>query len=73
MAGGPLPKDVIAGTRRGIFDAHLHIPGGNGENFQWSPATKNMPEFVAYLDNCGVGGGSSIVRSSAAAVLNSVP
>jgi len=54
VVGGPLPKDVIAGTRRGIFDAHLHIPSDNGENFQWSLVTRNMPEFVAYLDKCGV-------------------
>ena len=54
VVGGPLPKDVVAGTRRGIFDAHLHIPSDNGENFQWSLVTRNMPEFVAYLDKCGV-------------------
>jgi uncharacterized protein len=54
VVGGPLPKDAVAGTRRGIFDAHLHIPSDNGENFQWSLVTRNMPEFVAYLDKCGV-------------------
>lgn len=52
--GGPLPKDVRAETRRQIFDAHLHIPSDNGENFQWNLVTKTMPEFVAYLDKCGV-------------------
>src|SRR5262245_15239930 len=52
--GGPLPRQAVAETRRGIFDAHLHIPSDNGENFQWHLVTKNMPEFVAYLDRCGV-------------------
>jgi predicted TIM-barrel fold metal-dependent hydrolase len=54
VAGNPLRKDVVAETRRGIFDAHLHIPSDNGENFQWSLVTRNMQEFVAYLDKCGV-------------------
>jgi len=54
VTGGPLPKDVVAETRRGIFDAHLHIPSDNGENFQWHLVTRNMQDFVAYLDRCGV-------------------
>jgi len=54
VAGNPLPSDVVAETRRGIFDAHLHIPSDNGENFQWSLVTRNMQEFVAYLDKCQV-------------------
>ena len=52
--GAPLSHEAVAETRRGIFDAHLHIPSDNGENFQWHLVTKNMPEFVAYLDRCGV-------------------
>jgi predicted TIM-barrel fold metal-dependent hydrolase len=51
---GGLPRGAQAETRRGIFDAHLHVPSGNGENFQWHLVTRNMPEFVAYLDKCGV-------------------
>ncbi|HEV2665992.1 MAG TPA: amidohydrolase family protein, partial [Blastocatellia bacterium] len=31
-----------------------HIPSDNGENFQWNLVTRNMAEFVAYLDKCGV-------------------
>ncbi len=54
VLGDPLSKGVIAETRRGIFDAHLHIPSDNGENFQWSLVTRNMQDFVAYLDKCGV-------------------
>ncbi len=50
----PLTREAQAETRRGIFDAHLHIPSDNGENFQWHLVTRNMPEFVAYLDRCGV-------------------
>jgi len=45
-----------------VFDAHLHIPSDNGENFQWYLVTRNMPEFVAYLDKCGVRRG--IISSS---------
>ncbi|MBI3472372.1 MAG: amidohydrolase family protein [Candidatus Solibacter usitatus] len=52
--GRPLTPPALAETRRGIFDAHLHIPSDNGENFQWSLVTRNMQEFVAYLDKCGV-------------------
>ncbi len=52
--GDPLSKEVQAETRRGIFDAHLHIPSDNGENFQWHLVTRNMQEFVGYLDKCGV-------------------
>ncbi|MBI1786868.1 MAG: amidohydrolase family protein [Acidobacteria bacterium] len=52
--GRPLTLPAQAETRRGIFDAHLHIPSDNGENFQWSLVTRNMQEFVAYLDKCGV-------------------
>jgi predicted TIM-barrel fold metal-dependent hydrolase len=54
IAGDPLTVKAQAETRRGIFDAHLHIPSDNGENFQWNLVTRNMPEFVAYLDRCGV-------------------
>lgn len=54
FVSGVIPRTVQAETRREIFDAHLHIPSDNGENFQWHLVTKNMPEFVAYLDKCGV-------------------
>jgi uncharacterized protein len=54
VIGAPLSNEAQAETRRGIFDAHLHIPSDNGENFQWNLVTRNMPEFVAYLDKCGV-------------------
>lgn len=53
VAGG-LTKEATAETRRGIFDAHLHIPSDNGEVFQWNLVTRTMPEFVQYLDRCGV-------------------
>jgi hypothetical protein len=54
VVGEPLSTEAQVETRRGIFDAHLHIPSDNGENFQWNLVTRNMPEFVAYLDKCGV-------------------
>lgn len=54
IIGSPLSRQVQAETRRGIFDAHLHIPSDNGENFQWNLVTRNMQEFVAYLNKCGV-------------------
>lgn len=54
LIGGPLPREVQAESRREIFDAHLHIPSDNGENFQWYLITRNMKEFVDYLDKCGV-------------------
>jgi predicted TIM-barrel fold metal-dependent hydrolase len=54
VIGGPLTPEAQAESRRGIFDAHLHIPSDNGENFQWNLVTRNMTEFVAYLDKCGV-------------------
>lgn len=54
LIGEPLTREARAETRRGIFDAHLHIPNDNGDNFQWHLVTRNMPEFVAYLDKCGV-------------------
>ncbi len=54
ITGEPLSHEVEAETRRGIFDAHLHIPSDNGENFQWHLVTHNMSEFVAYLDKCDV-------------------
>ena len=54
VAGEPLAPAAVAETRRGIFDAHLHIPSDNGENFQWNLVTRNMQEFVGYLDKCGV-------------------
>jgi predicted TIM-barrel fold metal-dependent hydrolase len=62
--GEPLAREVKAETRRGIFDAHLHIPSDNGVNFQWHLVTKNMAEFTAYLDKCGVKRG--VISSSAA-------
>jgi predicted TIM-barrel fold metal-dependent hydrolase len=62
--GEPLTRAAKAETRRGIFDAHLHIPSDNGVNFQWHLVTKNMGEFVAYLDKCGVRRG--VISSSAA-------
>jgi len=54
VLGEPLSIEAQTETRRGIFDAHLHIPSDNGENFQWNLVTRNMAEFVAYLDKCGV-------------------
>jgi uncharacterized protein len=54
LFGRPLKKPQIEESRRGIFDAHLHIPSENGVNFQWWPVTRSMTEFVAYLDKCGV-------------------
>jgi len=54
VVAGPLTREAQAEGRRGIFDAHLHIPSDNGENFQWHLVTRNMTEFVAYLDKCGV-------------------
>lgn len=67
VAGEPLSAEVRAETRRGIFDAHLHTPSENGEIFQWSVVTKTMPEFVAYLDRCGVRRGViSAARSNTA-------
>jgi len=62
VVGGLPSPEVQAETRRGVFDAHLHIPSDNGENFQWSLVTRNMAEFVAYLDKCGVRRG--IISSS---------
>jgi uncharacterized protein len=67
VIGGPLSAAEKAETRRGIFDAHLHTPSENGEVFQWSLITKTMPEFVAYLDRCGVRRGViSAARSNTA-------
>lgn len=54
LIGGPLSREVEAESRREIFDAHLHIPSDNGENFQWHLITRNMKDFVDYLDKCGV-------------------
>jgi hypothetical protein len=54
VKGDPLPADVVKETRHSIFDAHLHIPADDGEVFQWNLITRTMPEFVAYLDKCGV-------------------
>ena len=54
VIGEPLSIVAQTETRRGIFDAHLHIPSDNGENFQWNLVTRNMAEFVAYLDKCRV-------------------
>jgi len=67
VIGGPLRASEKVETRRGIFDAHLHTPSENGEVFQWSLITKTMPEFVAYLDRCGVRRGViSAARSNTA-------
>lgn len=67
VKGEPLPQDAVAESRRGIFDAHLHTPSENGEVFQWNLVTRNMPEFVAYLDKCGVRRGViSAARSNTA-------
>jgi len=54
LIGGPLARSAQAETRREIFAAHLHIPSDNGEIFQWNLVTRNMADFVAYLDKCGV-------------------
>ena len=54
VSGEPPSREVETETRRGIFDAHLHIPSDNGENFLWNLITGNMQEFVAYLEKCGV-------------------
>ena len=54
VIGERLPRDLVAATRREIFDAHLHIPSDNGENFQWNLVTRDMADFVSYLDKCGV-------------------
>jgi uncharacterized protein len=67
VKGEPLPAEAVAETRRGIFDAHLHTPSDNGEVFQWNLVTRTMPEFVAYLDKCGVRRGViSAARSNTA-------
>ena len=34
VVGEPLPIEAQTETRRGIFDAPLHIPSDHGENFQ---------------------------------------
>jgi predicted TIM-barrel fold metal-dependent hydrolase len=36
------------------FDAHLHCPAESGELWQWHTVTRNLDEFVAYLDYTGV-------------------
>ncbi|MEK7407522.1 MAG: amidohydrolase family protein [Acidobacteriota bacterium] len=54
VGGEPLSREAVVETRRGIYDAHLHIPSDNGENFQWHLVTRDMNEFVAYLEKCGV-------------------
>jgi predicted TIM-barrel fold metal-dependent hydrolase len=54
IIGAPIGREAEAAARREIFDAHLHIPSDNGENFQWHLVTKDMGDFVAYLDKCGV-------------------
>src|SRR5690349_24264467 len=67
VKGEPLQQTTIVDTRREIFDAHLHTPSENGENFQWNLVTRNMAEFVAYLDKCGVRRGViSAARSNTA-------
>ncbi len=52
--GGRLTRQAQAESQGGIFDAHLHIPSDNGENFQYYLVTRNMDDFVAYLDKCQV-------------------
>jgi Predicted metal-dependent hydrolase of the TIM-barrel fold len=54
VLGAPLRGDAVTGPRGSIFDAHLHIPSDNGENFQWNLVTRNMDDFVRYLDHCDV-------------------
>jgi predicted TIM-barrel fold metal-dependent hydrolase len=54
VLGAPLKGDAVTGPRESIFDAHLHIPSDNGENFQWNLVTRNMDDFVRYLDRCSV-------------------
>ncbi len=54
VSGPALSRGAVAETRRTIFDAHLHVPAENGDIFQWEVVTRTMPEFVAYLDKCGV-------------------
>ena len=67
VQGAPLSREEVVETRRGIFDAHLHTPSDNGENFQWYLVTRDMPAFVAYLDRCGVRRGViSATRSNTA-------
>jgi predicted TIM-barrel fold metal-dependent hydrolase len=68
VKGGPLRAADVAASRREIFDAHLHTPSENGEVFQWNLVTRNMGDFVAYLDKCGVRRGViSAARSNVAA------
>lgn len=67
VTGAPLARSMVADTRRGIFDAHLHTPSENGEVFQWNLVTPTMPDFVRYLDRCGVRRGViSAARSNVA-------
>lgn len=67
VKGEPLQAAAVTETRREIFDAHLHTPSENGEIFQWNLVTRNMGEFVAYLDKCGVRRGViSAARSNTA-------
>ncbi len=54
VSGAPLKREDVSGPRRSIFDAHLHIPSDNGENFQWNLITRTMDDFVRYLDRCNV-------------------
>ena len=37
-----------------VFDAHLHCPAESGELWQWHTVTRDLDEFVAYLDKTGV-------------------
>lgn len=67
VKGEPLARENVVESRRGIFDAHLHTPSDNGENFQWYLVTRDMPAFVAYLDKCEVRRGViSATRSNTA-------
>ncbi|PYV18285.1 MAG: hypothetical protein DMG07_04250 [Acidobacteria bacterium] len=56
--------------RRGhipVFDAHLHVPSGDDVHWQVHPVTPTVDQFVAYLEQCGVGRGiGNAVRSQVA-------
>ena len=66
----PEPASGPVWRRRGhipIFDAHLHIPSGGDVHWQVHPVTATPEQFVAYLDQCGVGRGiANSVRSQVA-------
>jgi hypothetical protein len=60
---GTLPKDVAAGPVADLRRAPAYS-SDNGENFQWSLVTRNMPEFVAYLTSES-GAGSFLILEQA--------